>query len=712
MVGYIWAQAKRNALARLTLPQRALLARVQAEQTLARLERDWDESKHPRVEGGPGGGQFTDAGGGGGGSDGDSGGLDPKVISVGGDEWNKATARRLEREYQQARSKVEKIATEGVGKTAEPIDPHAGDVPSNWQVVPHPSGDGFALQSGANGNYGINPNGAGVAKFGSEEEAKNAIGQYAPTQPPAYSDEEEEAQPVTPEEWDQISNEDQETVKDKWFSENLSSLKESEHENWLQESGPDDALTQVAYDFNTIKNAETEWADDALGEVLDSMKEEGTKIPFDAETLLSAITLNYAHDGNPHNLEKYKDKIIEFDDKTLNEAKIKELGKDEPQFPGIDPPDYSKLLTKDMRDEIRDALIKAFDKRADHVLYHMDVPDYVEESAKEFADQLWDEMSDEDKFKYAKDYTKVLDEDESAPVVEPSKKYVGSIDALPNTYDPLNDTSGQDYKRTQALAKYVSVERAAQIIVERGLHSESQALRQHVARIDSSLWGAWKGSSTSPNGILLQVATAEELGGRLNTKTSVVIDIAETRARADKVFEDIGGYAGIKAYVRGKWETTQYLLDKSGKGDLELYRGINLKEHDAERYAQAVREKRWPRERQLVTGSRGGSYEIVPTIKVDRNGAASATTDISVANGWKSGAGGNVVLRAYVPRTAVVSVPAYGINNHSEREVVIAGTAWKSWDAWLGKAPDFKAVPMGPNGTGIGTNAPKVAAAA
>jgi len=46
-----------------------------------------------------------------------------------------------------------------------------------------------------------------------------------------------------------------------------------------------------------------------------------------------------------------------------------------------------------------------------------------------------------------------------------------------------------------------------------------------------------------------------------------------------------------------------------------------------------------------------------------------------------------VVVRARVPRTAVISVPAYGKNIHEEKEVVVAGTSWKAWDAWYQKAP-------------------------
>jgi len=64
-----------------------------------------------------------------------------------------------------------------------------------------------------------------------------------------------------------------------------------------------------------------------------------------------------------------------------------------------------------------------------------------------------------------------------------------------------------------------------------------------------------------------------------------------------------------------------------------------------------------------------------------------------VANDWSSD-DTRVVLRAVVPRTAAISVPAYGINVKSEQEVVVAGTAWKGWDAWLKKAPHHENVKM------------------
>ena len=90
---------------------------------------------------------------------------------------------------------------------------------------------------------------------------------------------------------------------------------------------------------------------------------------------------------------------------------------------------------------------------------------------------------------------------------------------------------------------------------------------------------------------------------------------------ADDDYDNIGGYAGIKAYVRAKWETTQFLLDKAGMSELQLYRGISL---DPEKYAQADREKVLELiamiRRQMVEG-----HAKVPNLNVVRNGAASTS---------------------------------------------------------------------------------------
>jgi hypothetical protein len=135
----------------------------------------------------------------------------------------------------------------------------------------------------------------------------------------------------------------------------------------------------------------------------------------------------------------------------------------------------------------------------------------------------------------------------------------------------------------------------------------------------------------------------------------------------------VNGFEAAKAYVRGKWETTQYLLDKSGDDTVNVYRGI---EHDAgDDHDQPV-----------------GSFAKLPNVDIQRNGAASTSTDPSVANNWDGG--NRIVLRMSVPRTAVLSVPAYGQNVYKEHEVVVTGTAYKGWDAWHRRAPEFDSVPI------------------
>ena len=40
--------------------------------------------------------------------------IDPRVVDVSGDDWNRKTAERLEKDYADVRPEIDKIATEGV----------------------------------------------------------------------------------------------------------------------------------------------------------------------------------------------------------------------------------------------------------------------------------------------------------------------------------------------------------------------------------------------------------------------------------------------------------------------------------------------------------------------------------------------------------------------------------------------------------------------
>jgi hypothetical protein len=580
------------------------------------LRRDFDPNEPRDPEG-----KWTDGG------DADDAKLDPKVVQVGGDAWNKATARRLEREYQSAKPALDKLATDAVGKeTSEPQDVESED----------------------------------------EDEA-----------------------PYVPESWDELSNDQQEQGFEAYKDQNLQSYIDNEQQNYYDSGDAlDDAKSELAH---TTMHGPGADHDEWLIEAIDAYREsdDAPRIPYSTQDLVDAISLDYQN-GN----QGSGDFSVDFDDSKLQ--KPSNLPPPEQQtLPGIEPVKPEEQLTEAMRDGISKAIEKAFDEKADEKAGDMQAPDYLNESATEMVESDWQHnMSDDSKFEWIKNNTDLI-EGETPSKPSPDAPETMQVEALPKQFDPLNLTSGEDYKRTQALARHLSVERAAQVLTARDLDEQFDAkgnivkispsvLRDRLSKVDAQLWSAWKASSTSEDGKLLQVATAEELGGRLNAKTAALIDPDEAKARANTRFEGIGGYKGIKAYVRAKWETTQYLLDKAGTQILDVYRGIRI---PSDQFQQAMTQMKAMLARMI------GDHKHLPTLQVVRNGAASTTVDPNIANGWGADEG-RIVLRAQVPRTAAVSVPAYGINIHSEREVVVAGTAWKGWDAWAEEAPNFKDVPL------------------
>lgn len=742
------------------------------------VEKEFDESKHPRnPKGTPEGGKFTTSGETS--PEGTSEKFDPKVIEVGGDEWNRATARKLEREYQAAKPALDKIKNNAVKDSAgqsgwaslsesnkntafnewrkeNKIDDY-DDAKEKWDKLGDEEKTKIAVDHGvvaAEQVLEAYATGAADWESLSDEQKETAKLQWIAANKDDFSeaddpaavaedywkgmsekdkfayaltgeepDDEDEDATFTPEEWGELSGDAQEHVFDAWKSQNQSSFYDSELESWGEEQAPDEARTKVAEDYND--GSEDEWARDTLKQLReDRAEQDAPEIPFSDDQLIQAIKLNYDNPGygGGSYWKKWAKDVVSIGDGKLHELKAKEVGEDQGQgtFEGIEPPDYSKLLTSEMREDITRAMIDGLDDEGDRIIDKIEAPDYLNDSVNEQLDEYWDQMDDKAKFDFAKNNTEEIENASTGTDKQSSDPKSGTdtdsyrVTALPNTYDPLNETSGEDYVRTQRLARYMSITRAVELIKQRGipvgyepdvLAKQPKLLNDAMKAIDRRLWEDWKSSSTSQNGMLLQVATAEELGGRLNPKTSTGIDVDEVKRTADDNYRMTGGYNGVLAYVRAKWETTQYLLDKAEQNELQLFRGIDLKRYDPARYSQAVKEKG---EKQLVPyEGHGGSkvtYEKLPTAKIDRNGAASATTDIGVANRWRRGEGA-VVLRAYVPRTAAISIPAYGVNIQSEHEVVVAGTAWKSWDAWLGSAPEFWAVPMGAHGTGIGTSA-------
>jgi hypothetical protein len=582
--------------------------------------------------------------------------MHPEVVNVGGDVWNRETAQRLEREYVMAKPALEQLANSAVDQQAE-------------IVVEEP---------------------------------------------------EEDDGPVAPEEWSMLSDDKQTEIQEIYEKQTYNDFLDSEVSNWYEQG---EAL-HIAKKTLADNFPDDDWANDALEKAREDSEDE---IPYTDAQLLDAITLTY----DDEDYEGKADPEIEFDDSKLREPKGYI---EQPTLPGIEPENPALRLTKEMREAISDALVEKFNNKADHDQGSVEAPDYLSENVSEMQDEYWGSMDNKDKFNWAKKNTSIIDElsdeyqayhkDKTAKVVNE----LGKLDKLPEHYDPLNLLDNTDYKRTQVLAAYLSRERAAQVMLERKIkypHPGAQPFDKGVAlaaanEFEGNLWRSWKSSSSSDDGKLLQLAAADELGGRLREGTNATeINRARIIEIANKKYDSAGGYEGVKAYIRAKWEVTQYLLDKADVHTLNVFRAIRLPD------TRMWEAKQEPNGKFIATNHAGlspqtfdtmqeaqkfvteaaapdtsigktvevGQHTLLPDFVHKRNGAMSTSLKSSVSNNWGSSST-RVVLRFTAPRTAAVSIPVFGRNDMHEREVILAGVAYHAWDAWLRTAPEFEDVSM------------------
>lgn len=495
--------------------------------------------------------------------------------------------------------------------------------------------------------------------------------------------------PVVPDHWEMMSDYQQEEVFEEWKSDNKNSFVENEINHWYESGGAlDDAKNAVAYNFQST-SPDTEWAEEAIKEWKEERAENGlSEVPFKDVDLLDSLKISYEGNG-----EGSDDPDIEFDDAMLQAP----AGYDPDQMtlPGMDPIDPSASLTEEMRTELKDKITAAFNKKAEDKSGDMEAPEYLSDSVDEYMSESWSGMSDDAKFEYATNNTDIINK-----LQQEYDQYADNADgesttvSVPKNFDPLQaGGDSDDYKKTHALMTYMSRERGAQLLQQRGLVDSDRPVsdfRGDIRDIDNQLWRDWKSSSAGTfGGQMLQLATHEELGGRYREMPTHRDDLIK---QADAKYKEIGGYNGIKALVRAKWETTQYALEKAGVNSMIVYRGLRIPGFEKE----AVEEVETPRipDPNYPEVSNSQIYERFTDAHLSRNGCYSTTTKRDVANTWSAGNGQKVVLRVDAPRTAVLSVPAYGINVHSEKEVVLAGTAFRGWDAWKNNAPSFADIPM------------------
>lgn len=265
-----------------------------------------------------------------------------------------------------------------------------------------------------------------------------------------------------------------------------------------------------------------------------------------------------------------------------------------------------------------------------------------------------------------------------------------------------------DYQRTGAIARALTEARGDQLLKERGLAAKSETKSQSewprltTHDISYDVWDNWKDSSSSPKSLSLQLAATREFGAvsRLSpADEQTALEAAVMRftsaderqargldrmdfngARANKELQELA-MGRLQAFTRAQWETTQYVMAKAGVNQFDSYRGIML---NSDLLKNETKEP-------VIAGS--GYYDKLPNLQLQRNGLQSATSNERIANDWH-GVGTlppnatRVVLRFSAPREAAFSIPVFGQNVHSEKEIVLMGArSGIRWDAWLHRAP-------------------------
>jgi hypothetical protein len=305
----------------------------------------------------------------------------------------------------------------------------------------------------------------------------------------------------------------------------------------------------------------------------------------------------------------------------------------------------------------QDAIVQAAEGEAKRRIaaWDDDTPDEMMVSARVMAKHEWNDFSDEERNEVARQQGRI---GRSAPIREPVRW-------------SLFDHEESGYRDTGALARFIVPARAKALWREQ--YGDTKKMPDWDG-MTKQLWKAWKNDSNDGASLALQRAAIDELGAN-NHLTP------EQEDTAAKFIQRYFGDTEIRTYVRALWETNQYLLAKAGKDEVTLYRAVLL-----------PKDKLKQAEAEFYPGG-SGTYDGValPGLKLRQNALQSTSFTGGVPNSWE-GAGlsppnsRRVVLSMKVPRTAVFSLPVFGVNAQEEQEVVVLGTPWKGWTAWFDKA--------------------------
>lgn len=434
---YRWGHAKRNALARLKQTHRAAIARAQAAQTLARLrEREWDEGKHPRVPAGsPDGGQFGSGGAG------DApkpkeppqGELFPgkfppvpdKTPVVEGDfkdkvklganmttsqkqEFLKTWAEKVQEAPEAFRQEfmggLDGTMTIGVdsggawqiggnihdangrsiGIFTREIDFEANSASSSY----------FKLNAGQTGkDVGKKLLAANVAKYQElgldsvEVHANIDVGGYAwakygyvPTED-SWSDLTSTlydklggaGSGYVPESWEELSSDQQDEIKDAWKRDTRREFLDSEIEHWRESGGAlDDAKAATVDGFDPGSAPIGHWSWKTVQKWRQGRGPDAPPLTVSNDEILAATTMSYERDGEGRNDPDITVETVEG-------------------------------LSEDDRADIEAKLVSAFNDEAEKLADDIEPPSHLEDNLDEHQNDIWDSMSDGDKYSFAND---------------------------------------------------------------------------------------------------------------------------------------------------------------------------------------------------------------------------------------------------------------------------------------------------------------------
>ena len=194
--------------------------------------------------------------------------------------------------------------------------------------------------------------------------------------------------------WEELSSHQQNKIESAWMEAGRQEFIDSEIDNW-RENGEalQTAKTAMVESFNASVQ---DWGEHAIDGYRKQREESGEPpIPFDNYTLLSAINLDF----NSRYENGEGDLDVTFDDaKLTSPSGVDPAQPSLPNLPTVEPHEH---LTESMRDGLTTALDKAFEREADSKADDIEPPSYIADNVGEMQSEYWDQMDEEDRFKWA-----------------------------------------------------------------------------------------------------------------------------------------------------------------------------------------------------------------------------------------------------------------------------------------------------------------------